>query len=257
MKIPNEILEVLFNWKQELNKFYLWEQQLDRKIYLKTSEILETIGFKWNKKEKCHIYEWEDYEFIDSIFREMFASWEITTIKEEIKKYQFFPTPEKIVDLLVDLAEIKEEDLILEPSAWTWNIVKWITKKQTSCHIYINELDINKIPLLYELKEENLYIQQITNLDFLEFDWYNNYSKIIMNPPFSQNNAIKHILKAYSLLTRWWMLVSICPSNILTKEYKSLTEELNNLNPEVIELEEWSFKESWTMINTIILKLIK
>jgi hypothetical protein len=37
-------------------------------------------------------------------------------LKETIKKFQFYPTPKEVAEFLVELAEIKEDDFILEPS---------------------------------------------------------------------------------------------------------------------------------------------
>ena len=77
-----------------------------------------------------------------------------------------------------------------------------------------------------------------------------------MNPPFQKNQDVKHILKAYTHLRDWWKIVAIAPVWILSKTTK-LHEELKALNPELIELEAWDFKESWTMIKTCILIINK
>jgi hypothetical protein len=38
-------------------------------------------------------------------------------LKETIKKFQFYPTPKEVSEYLVELADIKEGDMVLEPSA--------------------------------------------------------------------------------------------------------------------------------------------
>ena len=82
------------------------------------------------------------------------------------------------------------------------------------------------------------------------------FDKIIANPPFSKSQDVKHILHMYELLNEWWRIVSIASSSIKTREWK-LYDELRALNPEFIELPEWSFKESWTLVNTVIVLINK
>jgi hypothetical protein len=42
---------------------------------------------------------------------------EVETLKETIKKFQFYSTPKEVAEYLVELAEIKNSDNVLEPSA--------------------------------------------------------------------------------------------------------------------------------------------
>jgi hypothetical protein len=60
----------------------------------------------------------------------------------------------------------------------------------------------------------------------------------------------------YELLNEWWRIVSVASSNIQTRTWK-LYDELRVLNPEFIQLPEWSFKESWTMVNSVIVVINK
>jgi hypothetical protein len=60
----------------------------------------------------------------------------------------------------------------------------------------------------------------------------------------------------YELLNEWWRIVSVASSSIQNREGK-LYDELRALNPEFIELPEWSFKESDTMVNSVIVVINK
>jgi hypothetical protein len=93
--------------------------------------------------------------------------------------------------------------------------------------------------------------------DFLN-NWLNknHFQKIIMNPPFTKSQDVKHILKAYTNLCEWWRIVSIASSSIQTREWK-LYDELKELNPEFIKIDDWAFKESWTMVNSVIVIINK
>jgi 16S rRNA G1207 methylase RsmC len=93
-------------------------------------------------------------------------------------------------------------------------------------------------------------------------EWYTwdkkelQFNKIVANPPFSKNQDVKHILHMYELLEEWGRIVSIASSMIQHKQTK-LHDELRALSPEFIEVEEWAFEESGTMVRTCIVIINK
>ena len=106
---------------------------------------------------------------------------------------------EKIVNQLVDLAEIQPYQSILEPSAGRGAIVKGILDR------YSSDVDIDMCELLdlnYNYLKDN-FIEQNSNTslhllqekDFLKLPIEKKYHRIIANPPFNKNQDIKHILK--------------------------------------------------------------
>lgn len=258
MKLSQEQIDVLRNWKIEENRFYL-QGQLDRKQYTDINQVLETIGLKWTRWKKAHIVEWLSEEELKNAIEDICETWEVETLKETIKKFQFYPTPREVAEYLVELADLQEWDSILEPSAWLWNIADEIERKQYKM-LNLVELDKSKYDILKEKEIVNKI--HISNCDFLEFrkwleEWKDmKFSKIIANPPFSKSQDVKHILHMYKLLKEWGRIVSIASSSIQTREWK-LYDELRALNPEFIELPEWSFKESGTLVNTIIVIIDK
>jgi hypothetical protein len=67
---------------------------------------LETIGLKRNRKEKAHIAECSSEELVQAI-EDIIETGEVETLKETIKKFQFYETPQEVAEYLVELAEIK------------------------------------------------------------------------------------------------------------------------------------------------------
>jgi len=271
MKLTQEQIEILEDGRIEWNKFYL-QGQLDRKQYLSINEVLETIGLKWNRKEKAHIF---DGDMLEEAIAEIIESGECETLKETIKKFQFYPTPREVSEYLVDLADIQDTDTVLEPSAWEWHLVDVIlpklkdTKNQ-NCAIVLLELDQSKVAILKEkyscyggMKDVSDWLgtyskdnkMNIFQGDFLEMD-FNPFEKIIMNPPFAKSQDVKHILHAYSMLAKGGTLVSVASSSIQWREGE-LYEKLKDLDPEFLELPAWSFKEYGTMVNSVIVVLRK
>lgn len=245
MKLTQDQIRILQEGRIEENRFYL-ESQLDRKQYVNINEVLEAIGLKWTKWKKAHIIEWFTQEQLEEAINDVIETGEVETLKETIKKFQFYSTPKKVAEYLVELADIKENDMVLEPSAWLWNIADEIfTWSITVC-----ELDTNKCNTLVDK-----WYCHIINEDFLTYNWQC-FDKIIANPPFSKSQDVKHILHMYELLNKWWRIVSVASSSIKNREWK-LYDELKSLNPEFIELPAGSFKDSWTMINSVIVVINK
>ena len=256
MILTPEQIRILQEGKIEENRFYL-QSQLDRKQYLNINEVLETIGLKWTKWKKAHIIDWLTQEELENAINDVIETGEVETLKETIKKFQFYPTPKEVAKYLIELADIKQWEDVLEPSAWLWDIVSEIDK--TNCRdIFMFELDPNKIDELIKIRDnrkwERKYI--IDCCDFLNRETMIKVPKIIMNPPFSKSQDVKHILEAYKYLQDWWRIVSVASSAIQTREWK-LYDELRALNPEFIKLPDWSFKESWTMVNSVIVVINK
>lgn len=247
MKLTIDQINILKQAELNGNKLYL-QWQLDRKQYTSINEVLETIWLKRNRKEKAHIADCSKEELEEAI-GDIIETGEVETLKETIKKFQFYETPKEVAEYLVELADIWEFDNILEPSAGHWAIAEQIIKKKHA-YLHLIELDKNKKEIL-----EEKFWNCVWCYDFLLYE-AQTFDKIIANPPFSKSQDVKHILHMYKLLSYGGRIVSIASSTIKTREWK-LYDELRSLNPEFIELPEWSFKDSWTMVNTVIVVIHK
>ena len=243
MKIKEDILKILDKCTIEGDTVFLPNEQLDRKTYTDVNKCLESIGGKWNKKAKGHVFDEDPTELFDNLI----LTGETVDLKKE---YQYFPTPSDIAKSLVEMAEIKDNDIILEPSAGQGVIADLIPKENIKLVI---ELNSNNAKIL-----ENKGYQVICT-DFLT---YNNYKfdKVIMNPPFSRQQDVDHILHAFSLLKEGGILVAIVSESPFFRENKKSVEFrkwLTDNNAIVLPLLEGAFKESGTMVKTRIIKVIK
>ncbi len=269
MKITQEQKEILEAGTFEWNIYKLPDIQLDRKMYKLINDILNTLWGKW-KTRVWHIFQGEQ-EDLENALKEVLEKWETETLAEIKKRFQFYPTPEIVAKKLVELAEINENDNVLEPSAGQGAISDEILKTKYN-KIVLFELDIKNITILKDKYNVNSGLIDVADnrgtyseeykMNIYQGDFLDNslnkehFNKIIMNPPFSKNQDVKHILEAYSLLNDWWRIVAIAPSNLLDKTTK-LHQKLKELDIEKIELPEWSFKEAWTTTWTCILIINK
>jgi hypothetical protein len=131
-------------------------------------------------------------------------------IKELERKYigakinGFFPTPESLIQKKIELLELKENDIILEPSAGLGHIADQLRNKGAK---NLTCIEINTG--LSEVLEAKGH--KVINEDFLQHS--GNYDKIIMNPPFENLQDIKHVKHAYSLLNNGGVLVATMAGN--------------------------------------------
>ena len=223
-------------------------QQLETKTYKKLNDVLEIMGGKWNRKLKCHIFP----KPVDDILNDVLNYGEIL---DENKALQFFETPDALIDKMILIAGIKPTDYILEPSAGKGAIIKRLlnhTQKEN-----IHAIDIVLRDELAALTDPDT--RRIG--DFLSFDLYPVFDKILMNPPFSNHQDVKHIQHAYTCLKPGGCLVSICSeSPFFREDLESLNFRawLDNLDDCIIdELPDGSFKSSGTMVKTRIVIIRK
>ncbi|EPX1659976.1 methyltransferase [Escherichia coli] len=119
---------------------------------------------------------------------------------------QLFVTPAPVCDRLVMLAEISNRDHILEPSAGTGAILRAI--RDTAPEAMCDAVESNSGLVRYLW--ENFNGVRVQCGDFMEWQPVQYYSRVIMNPPFSHGQDIRHILRAFSLLRPGGVLVAVC-----------------------------------------------
>lgn len=225
--------------------------QLDRKLYLGVNKVLERIGGKWNRKAKAHVFDDDPTERLNNVI-------ECGVLDPEVKT-GYFPTPSKIIDRMIELADLEKEHSILEPSAGQGHIADRICSK-----IDIHPYDVYVCEILPEnktiLEEKGYYVRS----DFIEFarkrgaeGW--TFDRILMNPPFELQSDLAHVTAAFNLLAPNGILVAIMSAGVTFRENKKAVEFRNDImrsHQTYFEcLPRGAFKESGTMVNTIILRL--
>ena len=239
MKIKDDVLNVLRSSTvdEDTNTLFLPPSQLDRKLYVDVNKCLESIGGKWNKKVKGHVFDHSPSEDLD----EMITTSEWTDKKKE---YQFFATPKEIVIRMIELAQIKKGELLLEPSAGDGAILDFFPKNNP--YVAIELMDDN----CKKLRDKGY---SVSKGDFLNWTPENKADKVVMNPPFTKQQDVQHISHAWKCLVKGGMLVSIVSEspffreNSLSRDFRDWID-MNDVV--VIPLESGDFKSSVTMVKT-------
>ena len=241
MRISNDVLAVLSRSETKGNALTLPPEQLERKLYESVDKVLKACGGKWDRKSKTHIFTDNAAVRLDEII----LSGEVEIPKDE---FNYFPSPPAVVERLIELAEINPGMRILEPSAGQGAIAKACVEQGAivDCAEILKE---NAILLM------SLRFRSVTKEDFLTITPSEIYDRVVMNPPFRLRQDIKHVLHALKFLKPGCKLVSVMSASVLFREDK-LTKDFRDLVDSrggfFEELPDGSFKESGTMIKTVI-----
>jgi hypothetical protein len=248
MKIKEEILAILAECRVDGNILYLPPDQLDRNVYMNVNKCIESIGGKWNRKSKGHVFDYDPTDALENLI--------FTGETEDMKKaFQFFPTPRPVAEKVCEMAKLDGANNILEPSCG---------KGDLADVIYEQNQNLICIEMNNEMKKylgDKPYTCMVGN-DFLEYKpgEVMEFDRIVMNPPFSKQQDIDHIYHAYDLLESGGILVSVMsPSPFFRTNKKSVDFRnwLEKLGTEIVDVAPGAFKESGTQIATKIIKVIK
>jgi type I restriction-modification system DNA methylase subunit len=229
----------------------LLPEQLDRTTYMSVNKFLEVSGTKWNKKLKKHI-------FADVGAKEkILALLDTGSIVDEKKKFQEFYTPEIVAAEIVELAKITPEMIVLEPSAGEGAFVKEILR--FTYKVFAVEINPRSVEILRKIP--SIDPQFVFEEDFLSYNLVDvKFDKIIMNPPFTEDQDIKHITHAYQFLKSGGELFSIMSPGFTfgsTKNRKGFKKLVEDHGEIVKEYPEGTFKDSGTNVRTVLVKLTK
>lgn len=245
MQVSTDVLAVL-SAAQVDGSNVLLVGQLDRALYTKTNKVLEAAGGKWNKKAKAHVFDGDASERIEQVI----LTGSIDIPKDE---FNFFPSPPAVVDRVIQLADIQDGMMVLEPSAGRGALA--VAAQAAAANVAVD---------MYELMPENNDALHALNLplsgigqpqDFLTATPHRVYDRVVMNPPFLKQADIKHVVHAHQFLKPGGLLVAVMAAGV-TFRTDARTQAFNELVQDrgghIEPLPENSFKSSGTGVNTVI-----
>lgn len=169
----------------------------------------------------------------------------------------FFPTPDDIIDMMINRVYLDHSDTVLEPSAGIGSIAdkaKAIAKRVNCIEQHHNLIQI--------LKEKGHTVEY--EGDFLKyFPQEEMPTVILMNPPFEKLQDIEHVKHAYECLAPNGRLCAIMSAGVkfrndkLTKKFREWLD--TETNADIEDLPEGSFKKSFvsTGVSAIMVTLSK
>jgi hypothetical protein len=153
---------------------------------------------------------------------------------------QLFPTPPELAARVVELADIRPGQTVLEPSAGTGVLLDAIGTRPGVVAVEVNHHLADTLRSRYPLAA-------VRCADFLSLNGeLGQFDRIVMNPPFERGADIEHIRHACAKLKPGGRLVAICANGSRQRE------ELGETCTHWIDLPPGSFKEQGTNVNTAL-----
>lgn len=239
-----EVVDILRHSIIENNTVKLNCGQLNRDLYNRVDTVLSRLWGKWEGKRKLHSFSYDPTDAINQ-----YCSTGVLPPKNELA---YFPTPDVIIDDIIDSIDYSTFENVLEPSAGQGAIALRLREA-----FKIENLDMVEYSKLNAEILRSKNIGNVYEMDFLTFEPTCSYDLIVMNPPFSVSGNSKayidHILKAYSFLNKHGTLISVVPASFeFNSDMKSLRFRnfVNSRNRTVYVYDSKEFKSSGTSIST-------
>lgn len=240
---------------KELVKKLTVAKKIDSYDYItdivKNRSRLENLGIETEEDLRAYLREYLKFKKQDvKSMKDVIMQEKIERLKNS-KIAGYFPTPKKIVQRMIDIADIKEGEKVLEPSAGMGHIADAIGAGKVDVAEWNGGL--NEV-LRY--KGHNVIGDDALNI-------IGKYDKIIMNPPFEKGQDIEHVRHAFdNNLKNGGKLVAIMsehPFFASDKKSKAFREWLDEVGGESEKLPEGAFKESdrKTGVNTRLVVIDK
>lgn len=200
--LPFSVLEVIGNLKRsrytpgrwDLGYSYASENKVARQEAVR---IIESIG---GAQTSPGVFEF-DYD-PSQVLGDIIT----TGCIPDQKAHQFYPTPERLAVMAVELAEIQAEHSCLEPSAGTGAIARHLHKDATTC------IEVSSMHAAV-LRAQGFATEQADFLAWAAFPGQRNFDRIVMNPPFSEGRWRSHVEAAGGLVRPGGRLVAILPAS--------------------------------------------
>lgn len=244
LKFDDTVLNVIRNmdWKDD-GKLGVIHQQLDRKLYVEVNKALTAMGGKWDRKRIGHVFPDDPRPLVEGLLENGHLV---------VERDGFFQTPLPVIERMFRLAA--PHSRVLEPSAGMGAIAKEVRKSAAVTQLVC----VEKNPQ----RAEHLRRQGFETFceDFLLWQDSRVFDTVYMNPPFEENQDIRHIQRAYQHLKYNGDLVSVVSNGAFsngTKIRQKFLEWLDSVEAHVEDLPEGSFKESGTMVRAKIVHIAR
>lgn len=184
--------------------------EYDKAVRAQAVNVLKSIGavrVMCGPHKNIEIWEF-DYD-PTSVIGAIIASGSVP----EQKSHQYYPTPENLAQLAVEMADIQPGHYVMEPSAGQGGISDFIPE-----HAILNCYEISKLHcgILEAKGYGRAGHRTIHQADFLKLaSEYRGggYNRIVMNPPYSEGRWKAHTEAAAGMLRDKGRLVAILPAS--------------------------------------------
>jgi predicted RNA methylase len=216
-------------------------EQLDPATYRKINQVLANAGGRWDKKAKAHIFPGNPKSMLAQAIETK------KSIDPQQARQSFF-TPKNVAQKLAALAKVKGKS-VLDPSAGR-GAIALACQAAGAKSVHCFELDPTDAKYL---QEELCFFTG--HADFLTVPTGSkHFDCVVMNPPFTKNQDVFHVARAWEWLNPNGTLVAIMANSPQRGSFQKLIEDKVH---KIEELPAGTFKDSGTMVKALIVTLRK
>lgn len=247
LTVSDDVMGVLRRSQLTHDRVQLPKEILPRPLYIRVNQILEAAGGRWDRKAKAHVFPHDPRPVLGIAVESGAISF--TDRKQE---YQQFFTPPGLAARVVEEAEVARGMSVLEPSAGAGALAGPVSS--LGARLTCVEID----PELAEALRRRGY-SPVHTADFLQWQNFGLFDRVVMNPPFTRNQDIQHVSHAFAMLKGGGRLVSIMsPHFTFASDHASLAfREMVTKHGFWKKLPDCAFAESGTNVNTVLVVLDK
>lgn len=187
-----------------------YEESLDGDEWKKYLPGSKTEGTGGRAQDYARSQEMSTFDKAKSYY---FAQQKKTSSSKSREGNDYYATPEPLGAKMIEWADSKANESMLEPSAGHGAIARWLPANTNNTVI---EPSYNLIPKLVRSTPSAKAI----NSTFEELSLVNKFNGIVMNPPFGTGGktAIEHLAKAFRHLNDGGRIVAIIPNGPATQK---------------------------------------
>lgn len=268
-RISPEVHQALSSIEWDGNNAVLTCGRLEPKVYKATNDVLETLGGKWNKKAKAHVFTDAAHDELEMIIE----TGEYTSGADLKQVYGEFFTPDALADEVVRFAEIhKDLPNLLEPSAGDGSLLRAVARAGHYPYTIAVELQSRHDEVLNKTLSSLGLNGDVRIMDFLSAEpvtsetpeingtFEMEFDRIVMNPPFARQADVDHVLHAWKFLAPGGRLVAIMSTSWTFRSNKKsvdFRQWLDDVGGEIHANPENSFKVSGTGVKTVTIVVDK
>lgn len=248
MKLTDDVLTALRE-RAETNgdQLVLTGPRMNPKLYQRVNEVLEAVGGRWTTALQAHVFPVGAAEALAPVL----TTGEVATLPEKRQQAQYFPTPNAVVQRLVELADLKPGMEVLEPSAGSGAIASAVSAQGAVVDC------VERDPGYAAVLTESGVARVLYVADFLAVPAEPRYDRVVMNPPFTKGADIAHVEHALRFLKPDGLLVSVMSWAVTyqtrkTVKFRTLVEQRGGT---VEAVGEGAFVESGTDVETVIVTI--
>lgn len=252
MQISTEVMNVLERLQLDGLRVRIAEK-LDRPLYEQVNKVLDSIGGKWTRSVKAHVFDGDAAELLEDILQ----TGEYHRVKQDLGQ---FDSPPAVVARVIELCHLRAGMRFLEPSAGIGNIA--LEAVMRGCTVFTVELDPKRMDKMLSRSDQRLNGKEVYPGygDFLQQrpDGWGPMDVVGMNPPFAKQVDIDHVYHASKFLKPGGRLVSVMSASVTFRQNNktALFREWVKARGGTIELlEPGAFAQSGTQVRACIVSL--